>query len=72
MLDAFVERKWGVNPDEAYAEASAALEEEEHREEMRKDMYAALDMYDPGAADFQFSLSFNEGDGKKDSFSTYR
>ena len=70
MLDAFVERKWGVNPDQAYAEATAELEEDEHREGLRQDMYAALDMYDAGASDIKFSLSFEEEDPKKDLFLT--
>lgn len=68
MLDAFVERKWGVNPDQAYAEAEAELQEDAQREELRQDMYAALENYDLGTGDVQFSLSFRDDGQDKNSF----
>ena len=62
ILDSFVERKWGVNPDQAYAEAEAELQKDEQREELKKDMYAALENYDLGSGDVSFSLNFGDAD----------
>ena len=45
LLDHIVERRWGVNPEAAYAAAEAELKEEQHLEELRQYMYAAADRY---------------------------
>ena len=61
LLDHIVERRWGVNPEAAYAVADAELKEEQQMEELRQDMYAAAERYDPEDDGGMINLSF-EGD----------
>ncbi|XP_015762233.1 PREDICTED: polycystic kidney disease protein 1-like 2 [Acropora digitifera] len=61
LLDHIVERRWGVNPEAAYAVADAELKQEQQMEELRQDMYAAAERYDPDDQDGVVNLSF-EGD----------
>ena len=61
LLDHIVERRWGVNPEAAYAVADAELKEEQQMEELRQDMYAAAERYDPDDQEGVINLSF-EGD----------
>lgn len=62
LLDHIVERKWGVNPEAAYAVADAELKEEQKMEELRQDMYAAVERYDPDDGnEGMINLSFEEG-----------
>lgn len=60
LLDHIVERRWGVNAESAYAEADAELHEEQKMEELRQDLYAAAERYDPNEGEETFNLSFEE------------
>lgn len=60
LLDHIVERRWGVNPEAAYAVADAELSEEQQMEELRQDLYAAAERYDPDDDGGMINLSFEE------------
>ena len=66
ILDHFVERRWGIDTEGAYAVAEAELALDQQREDLRHDMYAALDRYgDTEDGGDVFTLSFGQQDGTK-------
>ena len=68
LLDHIVERRWGVNTEAAYAVADAEFKEEQQMEELRQDLYAAAERYDPDDDGGMVNLSFEDSAFRKDMY----